>query len=116
MARARKLVPIANGRPFSDRVRSVAGDLGCTILWARPNGPHLLLGLGGDQPFARVTPLGGNAFGLSFRTPEVAPEGTPDDAAAAPKWQPMLLVDDLANVVEHALVAERALPLRAAGM
>ena len=116
MARARKLVPIANGRPFSDRVRSVATDLGCTILWTRPNGPHVLLGLGGDEAFARVTPLGGDAFGLSFRSPEPAPKGASDDAAAAPKWQPMLLVDDLPNVVEHALVAERALPLRAAGM
>jgi hypothetical protein len=77
-----------------------------------------LLGLGDEEAFARVTHLGGESFGLAFRGPDAdgsaGEEGRTGDGA--PKWQPMLLVDDLANVVEHALVAESALPLRASGM
>jgi hypothetical protein len=79
-----------------------------------------LLGLGDEEAFARVTHLGGESFGLAFRGPDAdgseGEEGSTGDGASAQKWQPMLLVDDLANVVEHALVAESALPLRASGM
>jgi hypothetical protein len=70
-------------------------------VWARASGPHVLIGRDGSDAFARVTPLGPGAFGLAFRGPASA-EG------AAP-WDPVLLIDDLADVVEHALVGEGAL-------
>lgn len=114
MARVSVAVPIANGRPLADRVREAARNLGCNIVWARAIGPHVLVGLGDSEAFARVTAMGGNAFGLAFRSPCDA-EGIPDTQPES-KWEPMLLIDDLSDVVEHALVAERALALEAAGM
>lgn len=83
-------------RPLVDRVRDAIASLGCDRVWARSAGPHVLLGLRGDDAFARLTPLGGGQFGLAFRAPST--------------WEPLLLVDALADVVEHALVAVDALP------
>lgn len=112
MTQVTMAVPIANGRPLADRVREAARGLGCTIVWARAIGPHVLVGLGDSEAFARVTAMGGNAFGLAFRSSH---EGI-DDGQPESKWEPMLLIDDLSDVVEHALVAEGALALEAAGM
>jgi len=80
---------------LSERVRKAGAALGCDV-WARSSGRHVLLGLTGDDAFARVTPLGAGSFGLAFR------EG-------AETWEPMLLVDALGDVVEHALVGVGAL-------
>jgi hypothetical protein len=60
------------------------------------------VGLPGDDAFARLTPLGGSAFGLAFRT-AVEGRGSPL------RWEPMFLVDELCELVEHALVAVDAL-------
>jgi hypothetical protein len=114
MAKASNPVAIANGRPLVGRALEAARGLGCTKLWARAAGPHILLGLGGAEAFARVTPLGGQNFGLAFRSPDG--DGEADERGGKVTWQPMLLVDELAHVVEHALIAESALPLQAAGM
>jgi hypothetical protein len=69
------------------------------------------LGLGADEAFARVTPLGGTAFGLAFRcaNDSVVDEDWAEEGPAQPRWQPMLLIDELSAVVQHALVAEGAL-------
>ncbi len=115
MAEGSTAVPIANGRPLADRMRDAARSLGCTIVWTRAIGPHVLLGLGDGEAFARVTALGGNAFGLAFRCEREKAE-TATGAYAESKWQPMLLIDDLSDVVEHALIAEGALALEAACM
>jgi hypothetical protein len=90
------------GRTLVERVRSVISLLGCGRVWAHAAGPHVLLGLRGDDAFARVTPVGGLAYGLAFSAPPTESRGG--------RWQPMLLVDALADVVEHALVAVDALP------
>ncbi len=68
-------------------------------VWARTAGLHVLLGLHGEDAFARLTPLGGTSYGLAFRAP--GPKAA---------WEPLLLVDELEQVVEHALIAEGALP------
>jgi hypothetical protein len=83
------------------------------MVWTRAIGPHVLLGLGDDEAFARVTPLGGSAFGLAFRG-QSAEGGASEDAGS--KWEPVLLIDDLSDVVEHALIAEGAVALEAASM
>ena len=70
-------------------------------VWARSAGLHVLLGLRGQDAFARLTPLGGGAYGLAFRGS--GPDGQRE-------WEPLLLVDELEQVVEHALIAEGALP------
>jgi hypothetical protein len=68
-------------------------------VWARGAGLHVLLGLYGEEAFARLTPLGGSQFGLAFRS-----------RGAEGMWEPLLFAGDLEEVVEHALVAEDALP------
>jgi len=93
-------------RTLSDRVRDIAGDLGCDEVWARAAGPHVLIGLGAAEAFARVTPLGVGAYGLSFRNPESIGE------ARSAEWDPVLLIDDLAETVEHALVGQGAISLQ----
>ena len=70
-----------------DRVRDVLDALDCDRVWARTSGPHVLIGLRGDEAFARLTPLAHNNA-----------------------WEPLLLVDELEDVVEHALVAVDAVP------
>jgi hypothetical protein len=99
--------PASPPRPLVDRVRDAIASLGCDRVWARGAGPHVLLGLRGDEAFARLTPLGGGQFGLAFRGDGV---GSPFHPSTVRPWEPMLLVDALAEVVEHALVAVDALP------
>jgi hypothetical protein len=94
---------ISRSCTLSDRVRDIAGGLGCAEVWARAAGPHVLIGLGAQEAFARVTPLGIGAYGLSFRNPESAGE------TRSSRWDPVLLIDDLEETVEHALVGEGAL-------
>jgi hypothetical protein len=89
-----------------DRVREAVAGLGCTGVWALAAGPHIVLGRDGAEPFARVTPLGPGAYGLAFRSP-------PSSEGASGSFEPVLLIDGLADVVEHALVGEGALPLPA---
>ena len=96
MLQASVASPASPPRPLVDRVRDAIASLGCDRVWARSAGPHVLLGLRGDDAFARLTPLGGGQFGLAFRGPST--------------WEPLLLVDALADVVEHSLVAVDALP------
>jgi hypothetical protein len=91
-------------RTFIERVRDFVGALGDpdTYVWARSNGPHVILGRDRGEAFARLTPLGSGQYGLAFRAVEARPEHTN-------AWEPLLLVDDLASVVEHALVAVDAI-------
>jgi len=91
----------ANQRSVLQRVRDAIAALGCSRVWARTTGHHVLLGLPGDDVFARLTPLGGTAFGLAFRAAV--------DEGASVRWEPMFLVDELGELVEHALVAVDAL-------
>jgi len=81
-----------------ERVSSAIDLLGCKSVRARSSGPHVLLGLPGGEPYARVTPLGGASYGLAFRAIEAQRSHTS-------AWEPLLLVDDLMSVIEHALVA-----------
>jgi hypothetical protein len=80
-------------RTLLDRVRDAVVAHACAEVWVRGSGLHILLGRGPGDAFARVTALGGGAYGLAFR-------GTMGNA-----WEP-LLVDDLRAVVEHALIGE----------
>jgi hypothetical protein len=87
-----------------ERVRKVANALGCNGIWARVTGPYILLGERGGDAFARLTALGGTSYGLAFRA---VPEST---KRAAATWDPVLLIDELTDVIEHALVGASALP------
>jgi hypothetical protein len=80
------------------RVSDALDLLGCENLRARGAGPHVVLAFSGSPPYARLTPLGGASYGLAFRAIE-AP------GAHTGAWEPLLLVDDLLSVIEHALVA-----------
>jgi len=96
------------GVPLLDRIHEVIFELsppfaGGPDVWARGAGPHVLLGLEGAEAFARLTPLGGGLFGLSFRS---------IDDSTGSAWEPLLLIDELAAAVEHALVAVEALVIQ----
>jgi hypothetical protein len=103
---------VSNASPASEpfqvieRVRKVATTLGCAGLWARATGPYILLGMRGGDAFARLTALGGASYGLAFRAPVEAEAKRRAPAA----WDPVLLIDELTDVVEHALVGVSALP------
>jgi hypothetical protein len=110
-------VPVANARAsaaqLADRVRETARALGCKGLWARAAGRHVILGIDEDEAFARVTPVGGGAYGLAFRLPCGEPSLEPSgERASVSRWAPLLLIDALADVVEHALVGEGAIHRR----
>jgi len=94
------------GVTLVDRIHDAIADLAPAVaggpdVWARGAEPHVLLGIQGEEAFARLTPLGGGLFGLSFRAR--------DEGAS---WDPLLLIDALEAVVEHALVAVEALPIQ----
>ena len=103
------ILPPSSGHPAADRVRRIARQLGCPTVWVRGAGPHIVLGLPGENAFARLSPIGGSSYGLAFRSP-VAPDRR---AATTPSWEPLLLVDELRTVVEHALVGVSALDMDA---
>ena len=94
-----------------DRVRGAIAELSTRAgvrgadVWARSAGPHVLLGLCDEEAFARLTPLGGTLFGLAFRAAGRRP-------SQKNSWEPMLLVDELVDVVEHAIVAIEAVPIQ----
>jgi hypothetical protein len=94
-------------KTIADRVRERLGALGCRGVWARASGPHVLLGRDGGDAFARVTPLGPGAFALAFRS--VANDAAAQGTTPASAWDAVLLIDELPDVVEHALVGEGAL-------
>lgn len=79
--------------PLVSRVTDLLAASQSTGVWVRGSGRHLLLGLQGQAPFARLTAFGCGSFGLAFQSTEHGNQ-----------WQ-LLLVDDLAGVIEHALVA-----------
>lgn len=116
------MLHVSNGSPPAtpsatvERVRKVATALGCAGVWARVTGPYILLGLHGGDAFARLTALGGTSYGLAFRAG--GPAGSRTAAEHAFKngggtWDPVLLIDELVDVVEHALVGVSALPISA---
>ncbi len=104
---------------LAERVREAACTFGCEGAWARAAGRHVILGVGEDEAFARVTPLGDHAYALAFRSPsrvdsEFESESTPTPpsaTASAPawRWEPLLLIDALTDVVEHALIGHGAI-------
>ena len=69
----------------AERVRSLLVGFGCGHLTARAQGDHIFIERGERGTVARVTPFGGDAFGLSFQADEGA-------------WEPML-VDTLDAIV-----------------
>jgi hypothetical protein len=83
--------PSTPRRTLIDRVWDALSANACTKVWVRGAGIHALLGFESEEPFARVTALGGGSYGLAFR------------GGLGGKWEP-LLVDDLPAVVEHALI------------
>jgi hypothetical protein len=94
--------PASESYAVLERVRKVASALGCSGIWARVTGPYILLGARGGDAFARLTALGGESYGLAFRT-----TAEPDRRAPA-AWDPVLLIDELSDVIEHALVGAGA--------
>jgi hypothetical protein len=98
------------GVTLVDRIHDAIADLAPAVaggpdVWARGAGPHVLLGIQGEEAFARLTPLGGGLFGLSFRAMD-------EGAGPASAWDPLLLIDELAAAVEHALVAVEAIVIQ----
>ena len=94
-----------------ERVRKVASALGCAGVWARATGPYILLGMRGGDAFARLTALGGASYGLAFRAGfGIDDAGDSKRPSGEATWDPVLLIDDLVDVVEHALVGASALP------
>ena len=118
------MLQLSNGSPAAppsaivERVRKVASALGCAGVWARATGPYILLGLRGGDAFARLTALGGASYGLAFRAGFATGGAAASDARGASvgrashtsTWDPVLLIDELVDVVEHALVGASALP------
>jgi hypothetical protein len=92
----------SESRPLVERVRERIAHLTCQCVWARGAGSHVLLGLRGEDAYARVSPIRGTLYGLAFRA--VTSRGHGHD-----RWDGLLLIDTLADVVEHALIAVDAL-------
>jgi hypothetical protein len=105
------------GTTLVDRIHDAIAQLAPAVaggpdVWARGAGLHVLLGIQGEEAFARLTPLGGGLFGLAFRAMDEG-EGTGTrHANQAHTWDPLLLIDELAAVVEHALVAVEAIVIQ----
>jgi hypothetical protein len=115
------MLQLTNGSPSEpsaivERVRKVVSALGCAGVWARATGPYILLGLRGGDAFARLTALGGASYGLAFRAgfgtgdSNDAGGGSGKSNGGGATWDPVLLIDELVDVVEHALVGASALP------
>ncbi len=85
------MTSITEKKLVTDRVKRLLGTLGdFGYLEVRLHGPHIVIGPPNGF-LARLTALGPDTFGLSFR----AHEGG---------WEPMLLVDTLDEVV-HGITA-----------
>ena len=95
-----------------ERVRTKIASLGCNRVWARGSGSQVLLGLRGEEPYARLTPVRdsvrGSVFGLAFR--DEGENSSADPPTSRRGWHPLLLVDTLEDLVEHALIAVDAIP------
>jgi hypothetical protein len=115
--RLRASEPASTPKPNSvrastvERVRERIASLGCDRVWARGSGSQVLLGLRGEGAYARLTPvrecLREALFGLAFRDDEDTSSSSPTSKRG---WHPLLLVDTLEDLVEHALIAVDALP------
>jgi hypothetical protein len=81
-------------------VRDAIRSLGSPGTWAKSAGRHVLVGRFDDEAFARLTPLPAGVYGLSFRNTD-----------ATSRWDPMLLVDELSEVVAHALIGAEAVAI-----
>jgi hypothetical protein len=95
--------------PVLRRIREAIDALGCgrDRVWAKSSGVNVLLGLARREPFARVVPFGNGSFGLGFRAMPAAARAASQRQASG--WEPLLLVDELEAVVEHALIAVGAI-------
>jgi hypothetical protein len=115
-------VPVRRTRAAASLLAERVRDFACTFggrgagreadrdLWVRAAGRHIIVGRGEDEAFARITPLGEEAYGLAFRAPASANGASADaDATSPSRWAPLLLIDALADVVEHALIGEGAM-------
>jgi hypothetical protein len=106
--------PAAARASAVERVREKIAALGCDRVWARGSGSQVLLGLRGADAYARLTPvretLRASLFGLAFRDEGEASATEPSSPASRRGWHPLLLVDTLEDLVEHALVAVDAIP------
>jgi hypothetical protein len=95
-----------------ERVREKIASLGCDRVWARGSGSQVLLGLRGEDAYARLTPVRdsvrGSVFGLAFR--DAGETSATEPPTSRRGWHPLLLVDTLEDLVEHALVAVDAIP------
>ncbi|HSY23411.1 MAG TPA: hypothetical protein VK841_14890 [Polyangiaceae bacterium] len=122
-------VPVRRTRAAASLLAERVRDFACTFggcdagrevrrdLWARAAGRHIIVGRGDDEAFARITPLGEEAYGLAFRAPASANGASADaDTTSPSRWAPLLLIDALADVVEHALIGESAMDQRALPM
>ena len=87
------------------RVTDLLAASQSTDVWARGAGRHVLLGLDGQGPFARLTSFGRGSFGLAFYSAERGRETRQTRPTRPTRQWELLLVDDLAGVIEHALVA-----------
>jgi hypothetical protein len=100
-------LPPSEHAAIVQRVSNVASALGCQGVWARPTGPYILLGLRNGDAFARLTAMGGSSYGLAFRA-EKTPRGSASHGGGASAtlgmWEPVLLVDELTEAIEHALI------------
>ena len=98
--------------PPSSNASARSRPRGCAGVWARATGPYILLGMRGGDAFARLTALGGASYGLAFRA-GIGGGGVETGSgprAGGATWDPVLLIDELVDVVEHALVGAAALP------
>jgi hypothetical protein len=97
--------------PLLLRVRGALMAHGCgpEKVWAKSSGANVLIGLAKREPYARVVPLGNGSYGLSFRAVEARPCRRGTETSHTNAWEPLLLVDELHAVVEHALIAVDAI-------
>jgi hypothetical protein len=89
------MTPILERKHTTDRVRRILDTLGdFRHLEVRAHGAHVVIGAS-NALFARLTSLGNDTFGLSFR-------------ASRGGWEPMLLVDTLDEIVHDMTAAIEA--------
>jgi hypothetical protein len=111
-ASARRTTTQTTQPALVERVRQRIAHFGSKQVWARCAGQHVLIGLDGQDAYARISPVRGAFHGLAFRSESVG-DGEEGHARGETetKWDGLLLIDTLGDVVEHALVAADALPV-----